>query len=129
MDFRTEFFPLLDKALYKKETNVPEHIINSSDVFLMMRYASFYSPHLVEILNELNKKVDSSIEDFGQIYYRTFSSCMPKLKKIYINYISKSKNKNINDYDKFVIKYAQRHNRPEREVWGLIYQLKNLDLI
>ena len=41
MDFRTEFFPLLNKALYKTETDVSEHIVSNSDMFLFNRYTSF----------------------------------------------------------------------------------------
>ena len=51
MDFRTEFFPLLNKALYKENNDVPTHIVKNGDVYLMNRYTSFYNPKLTFIIN------------------------------------------------------------------------------
>lgn len=90
MDFRTEFFPLLNKALYKTETDVSEHIVSNSDMFLFNRYTSFYNPGLVGIINETMNKFGKSLyfDNSGPYLYQVLKSIFPTLNKGRINYIS-----------------------------------------
>lgn len=129
MDFKTEFFPLLDEVLYKKPSNVPKHIISPSDMFLMQRYISFYDPHIVEFINStINKALlKFSDKNSGKYLFEYADSVIPKLNKSYIKYVSKPKLKVGNDADEFVKKYARKYNMSEREVWGMLYLLNELN--
>lgn len=128
MDFRTEFFPLLNEALYKEENDIPKNIINNSDISLMNRYTSFYNPLLALLINKtINKLILSFTKDnSGEYLFEVLKSIVPKLNKTYISYISKNKSKLVSEAENFVKDYSERHNISEREVWNMIYQLDNL---
>ena len=129
MDFRTEFFPLLNEVLYKDKSGVPKHIISNSDMYLMQRYISFYDPHIVKLIDQtLNKAlVKFSGPESGKYLYEYTDSIIPKLNRSYIKYVSKPKMKVGSDADDFVHRYALKYNMSEREVWGMIYLLNELN--
>lgn len=125
MDFRTEFFPLLNKALYKENNDVPTHIIKNGDVYLMDRYTSFYNPKLTFIINNTINKfmLNFTKDDSGKYLYEILKSSIPKLPKAYIPYVAKTKSDFVKKADEFVKYYANKNNMSEREVWIMIYQL------
>lgn len=128
MEFKTEFFPLLNKALYKEKNDIPEHIVKNGDIFLMDRYASFYNPSVAQLINKtLNRYLlNFTKKESGEYLYELLKSIVPPLNKAYIPYVSKQKSNFVKNADKFVSSYAERHNMSEREIWGMIYQLDNL---
>lgn len=123
MDFRTEFFPLLNNALFKENNNVSDHLVTNPDMFLFNRYTTFYHPKLVELVNSTTNKLGKSIsfENSGPYLYQVLSSILPKLNKTYINYISKKKSNLVKGAESFVKSYSRKHNISEREVWGMLY--------
>lgn len=129
MDFKTEFFPLLDEALYKKECDVPRHKITNSDVFLMQRYISFYDPAMVPYINNnINIALKNiSSPESGKYLFELLKSLMPKVNKKYIRYIAKKKLKQADKADDFVKGYTERHNMSVREVWSMMYLLNDIN--
>lgn len=98
-------------------------------MFLMQRYISFYDPHIVEFINStINKALlKFSDKNSGKYLFEYADSVIPKLNKSYIKYVSKPKLKVGNDADDFVKKYARKYNMSEREVWGMLYLLNELN--
>ena len=129
MDFRTEFFPLLNKALFKENNNITEDIVTNSDIFLFDRYTSFYHPKLVELINSTMNKFSKSItfDESGPYLYQVLKTILPTLNKSYIPYISKKKSNLISKADTFVKTYSRKNNISEREVWGMLYLYEEIN--
>lgn len=127
MDRTNEFFPLLNELLFKEECDVPKHIITKSDIFMFIRYASFYSPGLINILNEINKLVMAQAQFDGAYYFELIKSIIPKLRKTYINYISKKSSDTIKKANTFVKEYSRKYNISEQKVWQMLFLLDELE--
>lgn len=129
MDFRTEFFPLLNKALFKEKNNVPEHLVTNSDIYMLCRYTSFYHPKLVELLNSTMNQLSKALvfENSGEFLYETLTTILPPLNKKFIKYVAKKKDLKINKSDTFVKNYSRKYNISEREVYAMLYLLEDID--
>lgn len=128
MDFKREFFPLLNKAFYKINTDVHHDKMTISDVYLLNRYLSFYHPMMAFLSNEFNKIIkDTSFINSGKYVYEVMDSIIPRLNKQYIQYISKKKSKLTSNANKFVIDYSRKHNISEKEVWDMLYTVDEIN--
>lgn len=124
MDFYSEFFPLLNKIVFKQETNVPTENVTTSDIFLYDRYVSFAHELFSPIINQtINKYLLSfSDQNSGEMLFQLIETLIPKMPKKRINYIKKeNKVSKTTDTEDFIKKYARRHNISERKVWDMFY--------
>lgn len=127
MDFKNEFFPLLNQVLFKIESDIPLHKVSKSDMFMFNRYASFYNEQLVPVLNQINKLMRPSLEVEDQYYYQVMDAMIPKLKKTYINYVSKPATKKVSKAETFVKDYAKRHDISEQKVWEMLFLVNEIE--
>ena len=128
MDSKNEFFPLLNNALYKEETNVSEDIITNSDMYMFLRYTSFYHHNLVNHINMINKKMKMmTTEDSGKYLFQVLKSSLPKLNKNYFRYIAKKSLKQGDKVKSFVEEYSKRHNISQAKVWEMLYLVNQIE--
>ena len=128
MDSKNEFFPLLNNLLYKEDTSVSEDIITNSDMYMFLRYTSFYHHNLVNHINHINKKMKSlSNEDSGKYMFQVLKSSLPKLNKNYFRYISKKSLKQGDKVKDFVEKYSKQHNISQAKVWEMLYLVNQIE--
>lgn len=114
-----EFFPLLKSIFTKKSCNITPTADNFN-VYLAVRYISFYHPSLCEILNEsVNKFKINSMFNEPDEGYKFLKALIPKLPYKHIKYIKKESVKNQRDKnitDETVTKLANYLEISSREV-------------
>lgn len=128
MSSKNEFFSLLNNALFKEETDIIEDNITDHDVYMLLRYASFYHPNIVNYINNINKKIKSvNLEDPGKYFFQVIKSSLPQLNKAYIPYISKKQLSTKDNLKKFVPEYSYQHNISEAKVWDMLKLVNEIE--
>ena len=128
MSSRNKFFSLLENALYKKPMEISEDSIDNSDLYMLLRYTSFYHPSLVNLVNNINKKIKFINKDeSGKYFFQVLKSSLPKLNKEYIEYIAKKSLKGGDKLKDFVEEYSKRYNISQANVWEMLHLKQEIE--
>lgn len=114
-----EFFPLLKTIFTKKSCNITPTTDNFN-LYLAVRYISFYHPSLCEIINEsINKYKISALFNEPEESYKFLKALIPKLPYKHIKYIKKESIKKMHDKnisDDIINKLANYMEISKREI-------------
>lgn len=128
MKSRSKFFSFLENALYKKPMDVSEESVDNSDLYMLLRYASFYHPKLVNHINNINKKIKFfNKEETGKYFFQVLKSSLPKLNKVYIEYVAKKSLKGGDKLKEFVEEYSKRYNISQAKVWDMLHLKQEIE--
>jgi hypothetical protein len=118
-----EFFPLL-KSIFTKDDCDIVPCAENFNVYLAVRYISFYHPSLCEVLNEsINKyKINAMFND-AEDGYKFLKGLIPKLPYRHIKYIKKESVKKQREQeipDEVITKIANYLEISQREVRNIL---------
>lgn len=107
---------------------ISEDSIDNSDLYMLLRYTSFYHPSLVNLVNNINKKIKFINKDeSGKYFFQVLKSSLPRLNKEYIEYIAKKSLKGGDKLKDFVEEYSKRHNISQANVWEMLHLKQEIE--
>ena len=123
----TEFFSLLDEALTKDKSNImPDN--ENFNVFLMNRYLSFVAPEMAIYIAKTSNRLGFIPDDDIEIEYNTIKSILPKLPKMFIEYVKKpsviaTQKSDFSEED--IFREAKLNECSKREIRNMILEKDN----